>query len=399
MAAWLAAHGHQVSVVTAPPYYPQWKVQTGYRSNAYRRHTWQKVKVYRTPLWVPAVPSGIKRLLHLASFALASLPVLGYCALQRPDVVMVIEPPLFCAPAGWVLARLCGARAWLHVQDYEVDAAFKLGLLKGERLKRWVSYWERGLMRRFDRISTISARMLALAQQKGIATSKLIRFPNWIDMAGFPAPNSDAARSQYYRAQFHIPAHAIVAMYAGNLGGKQGLSTLADVARILRRRPEIHFIFCGEGAQRTALQQRCADLPQVHFLGLQPVEQLGALLTSADVHLLPQRADAADLVMPSKLTGMLASGRPIICGAAPNTELAEVVQHCGLVVPPERAAAMARALLKLARNPAHRHVLGQAAWQYAQSHLHKESVLSRFEQALDALCDQRSALSKHSKIS
>ena len=79
---------------------------------------------------MPARPGGVKRLLHLASFALSSLPSLLRAAAGRPDVILVVEPALFCAPAAWLAARLCGARAWLHVQDYEVDAAFELGLLR-----------------------------------------------------------------------------------------------------------------------------------------------------------------------------------------------------------------------------------------------------------------------------
>ena len=135
MAEWLAARGHEVSVVTAPPYDPQWEVQPGYRAGRYAQETRRGVTVRRAPLWVPARPGGLKRLVHLASFALSSLPSLLRAAAGRPDIILVVEPALFCAPAAWLAARLCGARAWLHIQDYEVDAAFELGLLKGAGLR------------------------------------------------------------------------------------------------------------------------------------------------------------------------------------------------------------------------------------------------------------------------
>lgn len=382
MAAWLAARGHQVTAITAPPYYPQWRVQPGYRGGRYATETWQDVKVLRAPLWVPPKPGGVKRLLHLATFALSSLPLLLACAARRPDVIIVIEPPLFCAPAAAAAARLCGARAWLHIQDYEVDAAFELGLLKGQALKRLVGGMERWLMRRFDRVSTISARMLALARRKGIEDARLVLFPNWIDVNAAHAGRTAVD----YRAQLGIGRDDVVAVYSGNMGGKQGLETLADLALILRRRPGIHFIFCGEGHQRDELERRCAGLPQVHFLPLQPADHLPALLATADVHLLPQRAGAADLVMPSKLTGMLASGKPVICGTAPGTELAQIVVQCGIVVPPEHPRAMARALLRLARSPALRDTLGNAALRYARTQLHTDTVLERLEQQLMALC-------------
>jgi colanic acid biosynthesis glycosyl transferase WcaI len=111
-------------------------------------------------LWVPKQPSGSKRLLHLVSFALVSLPVVLRQVVWCPQVVWVVEPALFCAPAAVVAARLCGARAWLHVQDFEVDAAFSLGLLRGAWARSLVAGAERWLLRRFDVVSTISQRML-----------------------------------------------------------------------------------------------------------------------------------------------------------------------------------------------------------------------------------------------
>ncbi|ALM84034.1 glycosyltransferase WbuB [Bordetella sp. N] len=401
MAAWLAARGHDVSVITAPPYYPQWQVQEGYRATRYTSETWRGVRVSRAPLWVPDKPGGLKRLVHLASFALSSLPLLLRAAMRRPDVVMVIEPPLFCAPAAVAAARLCGARAWLHIQDYEVDAAFELGLLKGKRLRQMVSSMERWLMRRFDRVSSISQRMLARARDKGVDEARLQLLPNWIDVTAARASAAAATRNGRgaaddvdcadYRAQLGIPEDAVVAMYSGNMGGKQGLETLAQVARVLRREPHLHFVFGGAGHQRDVLQAACANLPRVHFLPLQPAERLPALLACADVHLLPQRAGAADLVMPSKLIGMLASGRPVICGAAAGTELATAVTGRGLVVPPEHPRAMARALLTLLRDPEQRRRLGAAAARHAHLHFHTDTVLERLESALVQFDRRRAA--------
>lgn len=382
MAEWLAARGHQVSVVTAPPYYPQWQVHDGYHAGRYRRETRAGVDVRRAPLWVPRKPGGAKRLVHLASFALSSLPSLLRAAAGRPDLILVVEPVLFCAPAAWLAARLSGARAWLHIQDYEVDAAFDLGLLKGARLRGLVQRAERWLMRRFDRVSTISRRMQDLALYKGIDPQRAVLLPNWIDVNAI-APD----RAGNLRAELGIPADAVVALYSGNMGGKQGLLTLAQVARLLEHEPRLWFVFCGQGPERAPLQAQCEGLARVRFLDLQPCERLGALLNTADIHLLPQRAGAADLVMPSKLTGMLASGRPVVCGAARGTELAGVVAHCGLVTPPEDAAAMAEAVRKLANNAQVRETLGTAARRHALRYLHIDAVLAAAEREFAAVVD------------
>lgn len=388
MAQWLAAAGHEVHVITAPPYYPAWQVGKGYRARQYRTEHWHGVKVVRCPLWVPQQPGGLKRLLHLASFAVSSLPVLWVAQWRwKPDVVWVVEPPFMCAPAALAFARLRGTAAWLHVQDYEVDAAFDLGLIKGATLRRWVEGAERWLMRRFNRVSTISGRMLARAQAKGVSAERLVSFPNWVDISGI-APLDGPSR---YRTELGLPADAVVVQYSGNMGNKQGLEVLADAARLLQDDARIQFVFGGNGSGRADLQARCAGLPHVRFLDLQPMERLNDWLGLADIHLLPQRADAADLVMPSKLTGMLASGRAVVATAHADTELGRVVAHdaaCGLVTPPEDAAAMAQAIRSLVNDPDRRHKLGANGRAYAERELNRDVILRRFESQLLALVNK-----------
>jgi colanic acid biosynthesis glycosyl transferase WcaI len=141
---------------------------------------------------------------------------------------------------------------------------------------------------------------------------------------------------------------------------------------------------------RPNLVALCAGLTNVRFIDLQSIERLPDLLATADIHLLPQRADAADLVMPSKLTGMLASARPVVATAHTGTELADVVRCCGLVVPPADAAAMATAICDLASDRVLRERLGVAGFLYAQQHLDKEGVLKQFETDMLELVDGRS---------
>lgn len=380
MVAWLTARGHEVRVVTAPPYYPDWAVKTGYSGSRYAREEWQGATVFRAPLWVPRKVTGMRRLLHLASFALSSLPTLFAQWRWKPDVVWVTEPPLFCSPAALAFARLRSAKAWLHVQDYEVDAAFELGLLKGARVRAFVAGVERALMRRFDRISTISLRMMDRARSKGTDDTRLVSLPNWSDVASVQPLRTMST----YRAELGIPADGLVALYSGNMGAKQGLELLAEAAAMLQHRPDLHFVFCGNGAGRAGFMKRCEQLTNVRFLDLQPVERLNDLLGLADIHLLPQRADAADLVMPSKLTGMLSSGRPVVAGARAETELGKVAALCGLAVAPDDARAFADAVLHLADRPGLRQELGLRARTFAETHFDRDAVLAQFERDLQS---------------
>jgi colanic acid biosynthesis glycosyl transferase WcaI len=375
MAESLSACGHEVRMVCAPPYYPAWRIGAGYSGWRYRSEQRAAVRVLRAPIWVPRQPKGLKRIVHLASFAASSLPIVLMQAFWRPDVVIAVAPSLLSAPAAWFMGRVTRARTWLHIQDYEVDAAFELGMLKGQRLRSMALSVESSLMRRFDVVSTISGKMIEHGRSKGVDPKRLYELPNWVDVGAiFPLD-----RPSRYREALNIPEGSIVVLYSGNMGHKQGIEVLAVAAQSLAPRKDIHFVFCGEGPSRASLVLQCRDLPNCHFLSLQPLEHLNDLLNLADIHVLPQRADAADLVMPSKLTGMLASGRSIVAMARPGTELFDVVSPRGLAVTPEDVGALVGAIELLADCEAERARLGAAAREYAEATLSRETVMRRLD--------------------
>jgi len=374
MASWLAKRGHEVRAVCAPPYYPQWKVADEYRTGWFRQEEWQGVLIWRAPLWVPKQPTGAKRILHLLSFAFSSFPVMVRQIFWRADLVLVIAPGFVCAPAALLTASLSGAKVWLHVQDFEIDIAFRLKLLKGAMMQRVCLRSESWILRRFDMVSSISARMVTRLLKKGVSRDRVSYFPNWVDI-GHIKPS---AQSHSYRRQLDIKDDAIVVLYSGSLGSKQGLMVLPAAASLLAARSDIVFVICGDGVMKQALESACAELPNTRVIPLQPVERLGDLLTTADIHTLPQSCEAEDLVLPSKLSGMLASGRPVIATCNADTELAAVVSICGMVVEHQDAAALASAITMLADDGALRSRLGAAARSYAELNFERDSVLERF---------------------
>lgn len=382
MAEWLAARGHAVRVVTTPPYYPEWRVHDGYAAWRYARERRAGVDVVRCPLWVPRRQGGAARVLNLASFAASSAPALVSAALRfRPEVIGVVKPPMFALPAALLAARMTGARSWVHVQDFEIDVAFDMGLLKGRAAGGAALRLEAGLLRRFDLATAVSARMRERLVAKGVAERRAALFPNWVDTrAIYPVAGAGP-----FRAALGVGPDATVALYAGNMGEKQGLDSLIDAARALSADASILLVLAGEGAARRRLEAAAGGLANVRFLPLQPVERLNDLLNLADIHLLPQRADAADLVMPSKLSGMLASGRPVIAGANPGTQVAAEVAGAGLVVPPDDGAALAAAVRRLAGDGAERARLGAEARARALARWERDAVLTRLEAMLAAL--------------
>jgi colanic acid biosynthesis glycosyl transferase WcaI len=375
MAVWLAQRGHTVTVVAAPPFYPDWQVRPEYRAGTYALERESNLQVYRCPIWIPRIPSGLKRVLHLLSFAISSAPIMLAQVVRRPDVVLTVAPPLFCAPASWILARLTGSCAWLHIQDLEIDAAFGSGLLRSTRMRALAYWFERKFLQRFDCLSTISTHMKKRLVQKGVPDDRCVVFLNWVDVRTiFPLVGANSLKQE-----LQIAGKRVVVLYSGNIGMKQGLETLLAAARMLQGNQSVQFVLCGEGASRKSLQQQFADLKGVIWLPLQPVERLNELLSMADIHVLLQLADMSDVVMPSKLTGMLASGRPVIATALDGTQVAKVVSRCGIVVDPGNAAALADAIRELSVDSKKRECLGKAARDYAVEYLDSASILEAFE--------------------
>jgi colanic acid biosynthesis glycosyl transferase WcaI len=387
MAEWLALRGHELRVVTTAPHFPQWKVYEGYSSGRFSREMWLhgsgpggSVRVTRCPFWLPGEPRGWKRILYLASFAISSAPPMLRQIFWRPDLILTIEPTLFCAPHVLFVAKLTGSSTWLHVQDFEVDAAFQLGGLSSRRLQRWSQVVERFLTSRFNRVSSISHRMVERLPAKGVDPSKCVLFPNWVDTSSiYPLPAASA-----FRQELGIPEQTIVALYSGSMGMKHGLKLLVEASRRLASRSDIHFVFCGDGPYREILEQE--KLHNVTMLPLQPAERLNELLNLADLHLLPQLAEASDLVMPSKLTGMMASGRAVIATAHAGTQISTVLEGRGVVTPPGDVDAFVAAMVRLAEDTDLRLRMGEAARRYAVENMDRGEILNRFEQSMMEIC-------------
>jgi len=283
-------------------------------------------------------------------------------------------------PGALLAAKLARAPAVLHVQDWEVDAAFELGLFKAPLLKRLLLRLERRLVSAFPAVSTISPRMQELLKAKAPGPRDFL-FPNWVDteiihpLEG-PSP---------LRAEFGIAPDAFVALYSGNLGEKQGVDDLIAVARLLASHPRFVMMIGGDGAGRARLTSLAAGLSNLRFVPIQPQERFNAFLAIADVHLMPQKPMVADLVMPSKLPAMLASGRPVVAGAMEGTQLANEVAGAGLVVPPGDAGRMAEAIIALMDDPERVKILGREAALRARDRWTKETILARFESMLKSL--------------
>lgn len=376
--------GDQVEVVTGHPYYPAWR-----RFDGYPRFGWKHarlvsgVNVVHCPHYVPSIPTGARRILHHASFALTSFPIMLWKAIRyRPDVVFLVAPAILPAPLVLLVSKLCGAKTWLHVQDFEVEAAFATGLLKEKSyLGRIANKFDRWVHSKFDRVSSISDMMLAKLRERGVEKEKIVEFRNWANLSVVrPMPEGSSPLLD----EFGITSRHIL-LYSGNIANKQGLEMIPEIAKRLKHRTDLDILICGDGSFLPELKKLSEGCDNIKFFPLQPLDRLGDLLGMASVHFLPQIAGIADMVLPSKLTNMLASGRPVVATAVDGTALAGAVQGCGLTCKPGNADEAANAIESLINDDELRKELGTAARQRAYEQWDSAYILSRFSGQLHSL--------------
>ena len=377
----LVQRGHVVEAVVGQPYYPEWKLYPRFK----RR--WQTseengVRITRCPHYIPANPTGSRRMAHHASFASSAYPAARRARRElKPDLVFTVAPSMIAAPVAVRMARRAGVPLWMHVQDFEVGAALATGLIDSEsRTASAAARFEDRMLHAADLVSTISHPMCQMLERKGVAKDRILEMRNWANHAGAFA----AADGSAFRREWGLEDKT-VALYSGNIANKQGLDIIIEAARLMQEREDIVFVICGEGPNRLKLEHKAKDLANVLFRDLQPEARIGDLLSMADIHLLPQLHDAADLVLPSKLGNMLASGRPVIATVRPGTGVARELLGCGIVVPPEVPEAIVTAIDALAAHPGYRETMGRAAAERARTAWSKQSVVDTFEAGMERL--------------
>ncbi|MCW5212361.1 glycosyltransferase, partial [Desulfobulbus sp. TB] len=176
-------------------------------------------------------------------------------------------------------------------------------------------------------------------------------------------------------------------LYSGNIAIKQELEILVKAAGQL---PACRFVICGDGTNRKILQDKVKNLNLTNtlFINLQPLDRLPAMLSGADIHLILQKAGAADLVMPSKLTNIMAVGGVAVVATEYSSELGQLgegEQACLYRCNPENTDALVEAIKTLRNNNKLFSELGTRAKKYADNHLSMKKILGEFERQCRSL--------------
>ncbi len=374
----LRRQGHAVEVLTGMPYYPQWKIAERYQGRWKVHETYQGIPITRCWLYVPLRQRAWSRFLCELSLMVSSFWDLFF---RRYDLLIAVTPPFGLSLAAGCVARWRQRPFWLHVQDLQVDAGAAVGFLRNPRLLRLLRWLEAWVWRQSTGLTTISEAMRKRMETREPRLSVSL-FPNWVKTQEMiPQPKDSSFRRETgTQGQF-------VVLYSGSLGIHQGLDDLLAAAEQMRNDPQIRFVVVGDGNYRVQLQQQAerAGLRQMVWLPLQPKERLAEMLSSADVGLVMETRQMANLSMPSKILNQMACGRPILAVADEQSLLAQTLRATsgGVVVPPGAPERLVQQLRQLQSAPDRLEQMGQQARTFVQANHDSAAVFALIPQLID----------------
>jgi len=378
LAQGLTMIGHHVTVLTGKPNYPSGKFFDGYSFCGRNREMFARVEVIRVPLVARGEGGSIRLALNFLSFAL-------FASLLGPlrcrgffDVVFVYEPsPVTVGLPGLVMKFFKKAPILFWVQDLWPESLSATGAVRSSLVLDFVEAVVRLIYKGSDRILVQSRAFSEPIRKLGVNEDRIHYFPNSAEDFYRPMSGGDLAHIGGLPNGFRV-------MFAGNIGTAQSFETILSAAETLREHREIHWIILGDGRQARWVQEEVVkrNLSQcVHLLGRYPMESMPEWFARAEVLLVSLRKDPIfALTIPSKIQSYMACGRPIL--ASLEGEGARIVEEAqaGIVVPPEDASALAKAVLQLSlMRPSERETLGQNGRRYFLQEFDRDTLLVRLD--------------------
>ena len=367
----VSRYGTEVTVVAGRPLNAS-RAETGSRRGLVTREVYRGVDIRRA--------NGTK--LHQGRFVARASNYVSYFAaataasfgVGRPDVVVSLtDPPIVGLAALWA-ARRTGARFVFLCEDIFPEVATLLEDFQNRSINAALDRVNRYLLRSADGIVALGDRMRRrLVEEKGADPDRVHVIHNWADCdAIVPGPKDNAFSRE------HGLADRFVLMHSGNVGLSQNLDVLVEAADRLRSKERLTVAIVGDGSKRRALEAMAAgrSLTNVRFLPYQPKALLHDSFASADAFLVSLKAGIEGFIVPSKVYGILAAGRPYIAATDPASEPAQIAREsgCGLVAAPGDPAALADAIATMYDNPAMTRDMGARARLAARQYDRKSAV-------------------------
>jgi putative colanic acid biosynthesis glycosyltransferase WcaI len=377
MAEGLAAYGHEVSVVTGLPHYPQWRVYDGFRSERSYRETINGVTVDRLRHYVPEKPSPHNRIRMEASFTRAVLTT----KFDRPSVVIAVSPALLSTAGIVASARLRKVPVGVVVQDLYGKGVVETGAMDGKSADL-AAQFEARVLRAASGVSVIHDRFLTVLDNVGVDSGAMTVIRNWTHLGVSDGP---AAESMQIRRRYGWGADELIVVHAGNMGAKQGLENVIATARLAATElpsATIRFVLLGDGNQRPRLHEEGAGVGSLEFIKPLPDREFRAMLHAADVLLLNEKPGVGDMAVPSKLTTYFMTGKPVVAATDQSSAATAEVRAAGagVIVEPGDPRALLEAVLAIGRDKATAAQFGAAGKRYSQNVLDSSTAIRRYEE-------------------
>ena len=396
----LAVLGHQVSVFTAMPFYPNWNIFPEYRRRLFYTENINKVKIHRNWLFVPDNKRGIstlKRMIHEISFVcLQFFNLLFHLkTINKAERIIVFSPPFLQGINSTILSLLFRKQVIFHVEDIQPDSAVDLGMIdqsgKKQRFIGILHLLERLFYLTSRQVSTLTQGMRENIESK-ISNSRqdVILFPYWVDFDLFlKDPN---ARTRF-RNRFSIANEKLIVGYAGNLGKKQNLDHLMDIAASPALDKDIQFLIAGEGAEKHTLIDRTKklQLKNVSFLPLLKDQEYVDFLNGVDLSYISQDVNADKIFIPSKLFKTLSCGSPMLCIANKNSELAKLIiaANAGFIQGFNELSETVSLLNSIAKEAKQLEIFGDKAYHFARDEYNKDKIILNFLNDIGIVANQK----------
>ncbi|MDN4490655.1 glycosyltransferase family 4 protein [Demequina sp. SYSU T00068] len=373
-----------VTAVTGFPHYPQWSRYAEY-PGLYARSEDQGVDLRRVAHWIPNPPRGLKRLLSELHFGLHQMN----SPWGRTDAAILVSPALFASALCAV--RLRFPRRIPHavwVQDLYTHGMMETG--EGSRMAvRIAKTVERWLLKDADAVVAIHPAMRErMIRDLGADPDRTYVIRNWGHVMPSAASRDDA------RARLGWEADARIVLHSGNMGRKQGLSTVAEAARIAHQRgDDITFILLGDGAERAELESLADGVPTLRFVDPVSDRDFPDALAAADILLVNELPGVKEMAAPSKLTSYFAAERPVLAAVDPDGIVAGIMAEslAGRITPSGDPVVLLDAALDFLAHPAEMTEAAEAGSRYWHEHLSEDAAITAWRQVLAEVTNSKSS--------
>ena len=337
--------GHQVTVITCAPNFPEGLLFKGHKNRWYQREALDGISVVRVKTYITANEGFVKRILDYMSFG-----VMGAIAglfQKRPDVIVSTSPQFFCACGGWLLSVLRWKPWVFELRDIWPASIMAVGAMKENTFIKLLEKLELFLYRRADRIVAVTNSFKTELIARGIDGGKIDVVVNGVDLSTYvPARVKDPVLA----AEYDLMDKFVVG-YIGTHGMAHALDKVLDAAKLLQGQDDICFLFAGGGAERARLERLAHErgLSNVVMMPRQPKEVMPAVWSLCDISLISLRdTPLFTKVIPSKIFESMGMGLPMVI-ACPRGEATKIIESSasGLVLPPEDSKALADCVASL----------------------------------------------------